>query len=269
MGLLAKQILSEDAVLDEKNKERAAFISSMQKRTDMDEEVGDAIKGLWELDLFKERFRLKGKLQIIDSASYFFDNIDRIAKDDYVPTDRDVVMSRSRTVGINEVSFKLAGSVIRLVDVGGQRSERRKWIHCFEDVTVIFYIAAISEYNQVLREDESTNRLLEAMKLFDEISNCDWFAKTPIILFLNKSDLFEEKIKYISLGEYFKEFTDGNNYEKAIEFMKKKFHAIIKNSVRQTYIHITCATNTQNVVFVFKAFQDIFLNKRLDDIGIA
>lgn len=40
----------------------------------------------------------------------------------------------------------------RMVDVGGQRSERRKWIHCFENVTSIMFLVALSEYDQVLVE---------------------------------------------------------------------------------------------------------------------
>ena len=48
----------------------------------------------------------------------------------------------------------------RLFDVGGQRSERKKWIHCFEDVTAIIFCVAMSEYDQVLHEDETTVSLL-------------------------------------------------------------------------------------------------------------
>lgn len=47
----------------------------------------------------------------------------------------------------------------RLFDVGGQRSERKKWIHCFEDVTAIIFCVAMSEYDQVLHEDETTVNL--------------------------------------------------------------------------------------------------------------
>lgn len=42
-----------------------------------------------------------------------------------------------------------------MVDVGGQRSERRKWIHCFENVTSIMFLVALSEYDQVLVESQS------------------------------------------------------------------------------------------------------------------
>lgn len=73
-----------------------------------------------------------------------------------------------------------------MFDVGGQRSERRKWIHCFENVTAVIFLCAISEYDQKLLEDEETNRLQEALTLFDGICNSKWFVNTSMILFLNK-----------------------------------------------------------------------------------
>jgi len=44
----------------------------------------------------------------------------------------------------------------RMFDVGGQRSERKKWIHCFEGVTAIIFIVAMSEYDLMLAEDQDT-----------------------------------------------------------------------------------------------------------------
>ena len=44
------------------------------------------------------------------------------------------------------------------IDVGGQRTERKKWIHCFEDVLLIMFLAAVSEFDQVLEEDNTQNR---------------------------------------------------------------------------------------------------------------
>ena len=58
-----------------------------------------------------------------------------------------------------------------MLDVGGQRSERKKWIHCFEGVTAIIFCVALSEYDLVLAEDE------EMVKLF--------FSNIKIIIFKN------------------------------------------------------------------------------------
>ena len=49
-------------------------------------------------------------------------------------------------------------SLCRMFDVGGQRSERKKWIHCFEGVTCIIFIAALSAYDMVLVEDDEVVR---------------------------------------------------------------------------------------------------------------
>lgn len=62
-------------------------------------------------------------------------------------------------------------------------------------------------YDLVLAEDEEMNRMIESMKLFDSICNSKWFVETSIILFLNKKDLFEEKIQRSPLTICFPEYT--------------------------------------------------------------
>lgn len=97
-----------------------------------------------------------------------------------------------------------------MIDVGGQRNERKKWIHCFEGVTAIIFVTALSEYDQKCYEDDETNRMKESLLLFDEICNSRWFADTSIILFLNKDDLFREKIKKVDLKVAFPDY-NGND----------------------------------------------------------
>jgi hypothetical protein len=58
-----------------------------------------------------------------------------------------------------------------MYDVGGQRNERKKWIHCFDDVTAVIFVASLSEYDQVLYEDHTVNRMDEAVTLFADIAN--------------------------------------------------------------------------------------------------
>lgn len=60
-------------------------------------------------------------------------------------------------------AFWVAVFWFRVYDVGGQRSERRKWMHCFDDVTAIIFVAAVSAYDQVLYEDATQNRIDEVL----------------------------------------------------------------------------------------------------------
>lgn len=55
-----------------------------------------------------------------------------MASSQYMPTDQDILRSRVKTTGITETTFKVGELTYKLFDVGGQRSERKKWIHCFE-----------------------------------------------------------------------------------------------------------------------------------------
>ena len=79
----------------------------------------------------------------------FLDGLDRLGAKDYQPTEQDILRTRVKTTGIVEVHFSFKNLNFKLFDVGGQRSERKKWIHCFEDVTAIIFCVAMSEYDQV------------------------------------------------------------------------------------------------------------------------
>lgn len=114
-----------------------------------------------------------------------------------------------------------------MFDVGGQRSERKKWIHCFEGVTAIIFCVAMSGYDLVLAEDEEMNRMMESMKLFDSICNNKWFVETSIILFLNKKDLFEDKIRHSPLTICFPEYK-GMIYENLL-YLKDQLSFCYKN----------------------------------------
>ena len=145
---------------------------------------------------------------LADSAKYYLCDLDRIAAHDYLPSTQDIISVRVPTTGIIEYPFEFENLRIRMVDVAGQRSERRKWIHYFENVTSIIFIVALSEYDQILFESENENRMEESKALFRTIITYSWFQHSSIILFLNKKDIFEEKICYSHLVDYFPEY-DG------------------------------------------------------------
>lgn len=193
----------------------------------------------------------------------YFDAIERISQPDYLPNDQDVLRSRVKTTGIIETTFIIGQLTYRLLDVGGQRSERKKWIHCFEGVTAIVFLAAISEYDQVLVEDETVNRMQEALTLFDSICNSRWFVKTSMILFLNKIDLFKEKLPRSPLSKYFSDYSGGDDYESACEYIKRRFVTLNQSDVKEVYVHFTCATDTGQIQFVMAAVNDIIIRSSL------
>jgi hypothetical protein len=232
--------------------------------------IGNAVKALWADPGIQAVWDRRSEFQIIESVKYYFNKIDAIKSPDYLPDKDDILYSRVRTSGIVTERYVIDGTIFEMYDVGGQRNERKKWIHCFEGVTAVIFVAALSEYDQQLFEDASTNRMVEALDLFEDICNNVYFSKSSMILFLNKRDLFEDKIKKKYIRDYpaFSDYSgpDGD-YAAGVAYFVDKFLKRNKGTDRQIYHHVTCATDTKNVRVVFDACKDIILRENLKNSG--
>ncbi|XP_061905301.1 guanine nucleotide-binding protein G(i) subunit alpha-2-like isoform X2 [Entelurus aequoreus] len=233
------------------------------------DDLANVIKRLWADGGIQSCFARSREYQLNDSAAYYLNDLERITTADYIPTQQDVLRTRVKTTGIVETHFTFKELHFKMFDVGGQRSERKKWIHCFEGVTAIIFCVALSAYDLVLAEDEEMNRMHESMKLFDSICNNKWFTETSIILFLNKKDLFEDKITSSPLAICFPEYTGANKFEEAASYIQSKFEELNKKKdTKEIYTHFTCATDTKNVQFVFDAVTDVIIKNNLKDCGL-
>lgn len=109
----------------------------------------------------------------------------------------------------------------------------------------------------------------EALTLFDSICNSRWFVKTSIILFLNKIDIFKEKLPKHPLSENFPDFTGPeNNYDAASDYILNRFVSLNQSDTKQIYTHFTCATDTQQIKFVMAAVNDIIIQNNLREGGL-
>eukprot|EP00475_Leptophrys_vorax_P014248 TRINITY_DN2064_c1_g1_i1.p1 TRINITY_DN2064_c1_g1~~TRINITY_DN2064_c1_g1_i1.p1 ORF type:complete len:366 (-),score=105.24 TRINITY_DN2064_c1_g1_i1:208-1305(-) len=236
----------------------------------LDPEIAKHVKILWNDPGIQKTYTLRSHFQLLDSCAYFFTRVDKCAAESYEPSYEDVIRCRVRTTGIVETKFEIASHKFLLVDVGGQRNERKKWIHSFEGVTAVIFVASLSEYDQTLFEDNSVSRITESLNLFEEVLNMKWFLNHPVLLFLNKRDLFEEKIKKVPLNNVFPEFTGGADYALAAEFMERKFlERGTADRRNQIYSHVVCATDQDNVAHVFNDVKDIIIRGALQGSGLG
>jgi guanine nucleotide-binding protein subunit alpha len=332
--------------------ESAAYVLATTKPDQVDSKFAEHLKLLWADPAIQDLYAMRAQFQCGDGAHYVFNRIDEIVKPDFIPNDQDMLMSRIQTTGIIQTDFTIDGNPFQMFDVGGQRSERRKWIHCFENqITAMIFVSAISEYDQRLQERADVKRLDESLNLFTDMANSEWFTGTSMILFLNKKDLFMEKVKTVKLSDHMKGYEEPN-FEKLLgtidvskiesaehadavlkqqitylknakeilkiigddgkviadtikqaetgsispkviqmsdamksidtykhqylaehgmkflqDLFKAKFY--IKNDkAKQIYVHQTCATNTDNVKFVFNSVKNILLQAAFGSIGL-
>ncbi|KAI8807802.1 guanine nucleotide binding protein, alpha subunit [Cladochytrium replicatum] len=230
--------------------------------------VAEALQVIWKDEGIQTAFLRSNEFQLMDSCKYYMDEAARLCAPNYVPNIHDILRTRVMTTTITESKFIIEGIQFRIYDVGGQRSERKKWAPYFDDCTAIIFISAISSYDQTCFEDNTTNRMIESMTLFEQIVNHPLFRQTAMILFLNKIDLFREKVNNISIQRYFPQYEGPNDFESACEFFAKRFVALNRSQQKKIYIHYTWATDTTQIRTVLATVNAIILRLNLEASGI-
>jgi guanine nucleotide-binding protein G(i) subunit alpha len=150
-------------------------------------EKQDIIESLWQEPAIRAQFEKRFDYHVFDGAPHFFLNSDlkRFRLPSYEPTLDDIIFCRKKTTGIIETSIKHDGHVFFFHDVGGQRSERRKWRERFQTVDAIIFVVSVSDFNELCYEDEQLTRFMDCLDLFDQTINSELFHDTPVIILFN------------------------------------------------------------------------------------
>ncbi|KAI0757461.1 heterotrimeric G protein alpha subunit 4 [Daedaleopsis nitida] len=249
-------------VLDE-NRDLVAIIEDASDIKDGEPyppEYHDVLKKLWEDPNIQAAYARGNEAALPENLNYYFAHLDRLFEPSYVPNEQDIVHARARTIGITETVFNLRDHDMLMVDVGGQKSERRKWIHCFQDVTSILFLVSLSGFDQCLVEDKDANQMQDAMTIWDSICHSQWFKQTSIILFLNKNDLFEKKVANSDIKNFFPDYDgEAGDAKAGREYFKKRFARLAQKAnakEREIYIHVTTATDTAMLRVVMAAVEE-------------
>eukprot|EP00639_Heterosigma_akashiwo_P015766 CAMPEP_0206387732 /NCGR_PEP_ID=MMETSP0294-20121207/16811_1 /ASSEMBLY_ACC=CAM_ASM_000327 /TAXON_ID=39354 /ORGANISM="Heterosigma akashiwo, Strain CCMP2393" /LENGTH=435 /DNA_ID=CAMNT_0053839221 /DNA_START=176 /DNA_END=1483 /DNA_ORIENTATION=+ len=163
-------------------------------------EIWEALRYIWSEVSIQFTWQNRSTFHVNDSLSYFMNNIDRLSQASYIPSQMDLVHAKVSTLGIAQQTFTFNHTDFRITDVGGQRSERRKWVHLFSDVNAILYIAALNDFDRFLEEDARQNALAESMAVFHEMYDSPHLHNVTFFLFLNKIDLFMEKLPRVPVN---------------------------------------------------------------------
>ncbi|KAJ8468214.1 hypothetical protein ONZ51_g9780 [Trametes cubensis] len=207
------------------------------------------------------------------TPGFFLNDIDRIAVRDYEPTDDDVVRARLRTLGVQEHRIRFnkgpaAGSEWCIYDVGGSRTQRIAWYPYFDDCDAIIFLAPVSCFDERLAEDRRVNRLEDSYMLWKAVVSSKLLAKTSIILFLNKRDLLEQKLRSgVLIRDYVHSYGDRpNEVEHAIKYFQQHFKDILrKNSPEQRPFraHITSVVDTKATAVTLSVVEEGILRDHL------
>jgi len=262
--------MADDDLVTPCEEKTASLVNDISDEDTISQDTAKIIKLAWADKGLQETWMNRSELQLQDSLAYFVDNVDRISASNYIPDKDDVLHVRAVTTGIVEEDMIIEKNTFHIVDVGGQRSERRKWICCFNDVTGLIFVVSLISYNQVLYEDESTNRMEESLKLFRETmvskSGRRNFSEACVVLFLNKDDLFKKMIKDCPITKCFPEYKGELTEEGQYEFIRKKY--LDQIAPREVFVHRTCATDTDHIKVIFNLVNLNIIKKAFEQAGL-
>lgn len=271
--VLAMKKLGAECV-DETNRAYAAQILEYEVGSDpsfrLAPDIAKAIDSVWKDPIITTLMVHRSKFYLLDSADYFFSEVHRIGQKHYIPSERDVLKAsaKSRPKGIVEILLRRGQLSVRILDVSGLRSDRRKWIHCFEAVTSILFCAALSDYDQLLTEDKEQTRMTESLALFESVVNLPSFSSTSVILFSTKIEVLKAKLGKAPLEMYFPEYTGEHDINKAAKFIMSKYMQANRANLR-IYSHITSEFDTlHNIRVLLAATEDTILRNSLESTGI-
>ncbi|EDW79238.1 uncharacterized protein Dwil_GK25662 [Drosophila willistoni] len=301
---LVRQMTLLDIGFGSRSSERSAdYILSLDSLAPdyMSEEYCDHVMALWNDVGIRSCYNRSNEFPLLDSAKYFLDNFVRISDMDYIPSTEDILHSRKITTGISQITFRVplpkslggGDQEFRMYDVGGQRDQRNKWIQVFEGIQAVLFLISCSEFDQNLREDPTQNRLQEALKLFRAVWQNRFLSSAGLIVFLNKYDIMERKIRAGKhIVDYFPEFEEfqsrrqQNNLfdesdwtkmfikQKMVDITQEPFKRNSRNQTdyssteRECYYHFTVATDTRCIRDVFSDVQQMILSENVSGLAL-
>lgn len=129
-------------------------------------------------------------------------------------------------------------------------------------------MVSLSSIDMTMLEDPSVNRMLDSLFLFEQTTINPMLQKCDFILFLNKKDLFADKVPSFKLNSLFPEYQGPNhNVVEYTKFIRSKFQKSFK-SKRDLIIHVTCATSTSAISVIISSVVNSLVANTLRDGGL-
>jgi GTPase SAR1 family protein len=266
-------------VLSPENLEVAKSLTTLKARNEekITSELGNQLLQIWNDPVIQQIASHKENLVYIH-LPYFFDNIERILAEDYTPSTEDILRCRQRTAGANSTPIWVDKNWFTFWDIGGQRPERSKWESVLNEnnFAAILYFVASDEFDCADKDEEYEYTKFEMSKMiFREMLTSNLIAKdAPVILFMNRSDLFEDRWKTTEGPESFRAtFPDfqGESSQDALNFLIQYFLEILREDYPKNnpiISHTTCALDTRTMLVVWRSVRQYVMKEALKELGL-
>uniref|UniRef100_A0A914VRK9 Uncharacterized protein n=1 Tax=Plectus sambesii TaxID=2011161 RepID=A0A914VRK9_9BILA len=246
------QLGIDSSAIEPQIAEITVYLSKMEGKTQTQNlsssHIVEVMKDLWNSSVLQQCFARRNEIRLLDSCEFFLSELNIIIRMGYSPTTDDILRAYATTIGTDEFVFPFRpGLEARLIDVGGLAIARRQWVNYANNLAAVFYVCDLSGYCRTVEDDGvEKNSLHHSLAVFKEVEESPLLKKTPFVVLLNKTDLFDTFLSSLPLSTCMPDFEGPNDPFSAEAFIRDHFLAAFSRK-SAIYIHSTSAINAQGV----------------------
>ena len=236
-----------------------------------------AVHRLWSSPSFSTLYIKNFEIDFPQYAPYYAQELARIATEDYVPSEADIIRLNKSMGGIKELRFHWDELEVHLFNISGYVPEqfRKRWFHQLENATALLYTVDVSNYDRPYLGQPTESQLLDDFATFESWANSPKFTGSSIILILNSFSRFREKLQHSPLTTFFPDYTpptgDVDPETSARQYILRRFKDVNRNrlSIYSFWVDLDMSDNQHLYAALKKTLQHIQQRKARSEVWDA
>jgi guanine nucleotide-binding protein G(i) subunit alpha len=238
-------------------------------------EAVKAVQVIWSCSDFSTLYVQNFEIDFPQYAPYFAQEIERIASENFIPSEADIMRLNQTLGGIRELRFGWDELNVHLFNINSYVPAhiQRRWYHQLEGATSLVYTVDVSRYDQPYYGQSAESLLLDDFANFEAWAASKRFANSSIILLLNNFSRFRQKLPFSPLETFFSDYvpSEVDPETSARQYILRRFKDVNRNrlSIYSFWADLDLSDNTQLYAALKKTLQHIQQRKAREEVWNA